>query len=182
MPVTAAQAAINAAIAAAGKPRRKRRPPVDLGEVLAKQLQLAGVITPMREFRFHPIRQWRIDLAWPHIRLAVECEGFSQGGKAGRHQRTEHMHANCEKHCALAVMGWRLMRVTGAQIRTGIALKWIEAALAIDAQGEAFNAIHPLSIVRKKAKPEQWTDAELADLQAQRAAPIRFNRVRGWRG
>lgn len=78
---------------------------------------------------FLPGRKWRIDIAFPMERLAIECEGVAPRGKAGRHQLTQHLHGNCEKHSAIAAAGWRLIRVTGVQIHLGYALRWIEAAL-----------------------------------------------------
>lgn len=109
---------------------RKKRPPVDLAETLHRQLLLAGITGFQREYQFHPTRRWRLDLAATDIRLGVECEGVGARGKPGRHQLTQHLHANTEKHSALAAMGWRLVRVTGRQIQTGHALAWVQAALA----------------------------------------------------
>lgn len=161
------------------RPKRRRR---DLGDILKGQLDLAGCGGFIREHHFHPNRQWRIDLAHPVSKLAIECEGFAAGGKAGRHQLSMHMHANCEKHAALAVMGWRLIRVTGQQIRSGEALRWIEAAIAGKGDASIFNDISPLSRVRKRRKAEQWTPAELERLRNQARPPMQFNRIRARRG
>lgn len=114
-------------LATASRPRRK---PVDLASVLATQLTQVGIKGWVREHHFHPERQWRLDIAFPVAKIGVECEGLAPKGTAGRHQLTQHMHHNTEKHSAIAVAGWRLLRVTGLQIRSGHALKWIEAALA----------------------------------------------------
>jgi very-short-patch-repair endonuclease len=116
---------------------KHRRKSVDLGLVLANQLELTGgpFTGFVREHRFHPTRAWRLDLAWPQIKLGVECEGVGAGGKPGRHQLTQHIHDNCEKHSALAAMGWRLIRVTGRQVRNGTAHRWIEAALIGERDG-----------------------------------------------
>lgn len=111
------------------KASRTPRKPEDLATRLAAQLYLASITGYLREYQFHPARKWRLDLAWPDRKLAVECEGFAARGQAGRHQLTQHMHGNCEKHSALAVAGWRLLRVTGLQIDGGFALRWIIAAL-----------------------------------------------------
>lgn len=116
-------------IEASRTPRRKRQRK-DLATVLAEQLTLAGWRTFVREHHFHRKRQWRIDIAFPDVKLAVECEGVGPKGKPGRHQLTQHLHANTEKHSALAAAGWRLIRATGRQIHSGHALRWIEAALA----------------------------------------------------
>jgi len=96
-------------------------------EVLfAQQLQLAGLPAPEREFKFHSERKWRMDFAWPDISLAVEVEGGIWN--YGRHNRPQGFIADTEKYNAASVMGWTLLRFTGAQIRTGCALKQVQDA------------------------------------------------------
>lgn len=58
----------------------------------------------VREHRFHPVRLWRLDFAWPKARLALELEG------QGRHQRYVGFREDCEKYNALVLSGWRLLR------------------------------------------------------------------------
>lgn len=110
--------------------RLLRRKPKDLAGKLAWQLELSGITGWVREHRFHPSRMWRIDIAFPEIKLAVECEGMGPKGQPGRHQLTQHVHSNTEKHSALAVLGWRLIRVTGRQIDSDHAIRWIAGALS----------------------------------------------------
>ena len=80
----------------------------------------------MPEHRFHPVRKWRLDFAWPDHKLALEVEGgvFIQG----RHSRGAGMVKDMTKYGELAVMGWRLLRVTPKQIRNGEALTLVERA------------------------------------------------------
>jgi hypothetical protein len=42
-----------------------------------------------------PKRLWRLDVAFPVERLAIEVEGFAAGGQAGRHQRVVGFTADC---------------------------------------------------------------------------------------
>lgn len=67
---------------------------------------------PEREVKFHPTRRWRIDYAWPDVRLAVEIEGgvWSNGKKGGRHNRGTGFVKDMEKYNALTELGWRLLR------------------------------------------------------------------------
>lgn len=148
--------------------RKPRRKPVDLATTLANQLHLAGITGYLREHHFHPSRQWRIDIAFPIAKLAVECEGVGAHGQPGRHQLTQHLHANTEKHSALAVMGWRLIRVTGRQIATGHALKWIEAAQAGKNGAEAFDVVGKWNDApRKRIKArKRWTAKDLAAIRS----------------
>lgn len=119
------------AMAYRARPRRRvpRRKPVDYSAMLALQLQADGIVGARREFVFHPTRKWRFDLAFEPQRLAVEIEGFGPGGRAGRHQRAAGFTADCEKYAEAAILGWRLIRVTTAQVRRGEACTWIKRAM-----------------------------------------------------
>ena len=57
------------------------------------------------EYRFHDIRKWRFDLAWPEQKLYVEV----QGGIwiAGKHSRGAAMKNDWEKWNTATCMGWR---------------------------------------------------------------------------
>jgi very-short-patch-repair endonuclease len=91
------------------------------------QCRAVGLPEPVAEFKFHPVRKWRTDWAWPDRKLAVEVEGgvFIHG----RHSRGAGMLKDMEKYNALAAAGWRLIRVTPSQVRSGAALAAVEAAL-----------------------------------------------------
>lgn len=82
-------------------------------------------LTPEREFMFHPTRKWRFDFAWPDIKLAVEVEG----GVNGRHQRIGGFTGDCVKYSEAAVLGWRVIRATTAQVMSGQAIVWVMKAL-----------------------------------------------------
>lgn len=56
-----------------------------------------------REHRFHPVRKWRFDFAWPSLKLAVEIDG------RGRHQTVAGSRADCEKRNEAARLGWRIL-------------------------------------------------------------------------
>jgi very-short-patch-repair endonuclease len=71
--------------------------------------------TPTREYRFHPMRRWRFDLAWPDHQVAVEVEGIVPGG--GRHQRMAGYAADCEKYRAATLAGWAVLRYATPELR-----------------------------------------------------------------
>ena len=106
----------------------------DLEELLAFQLKAAGLRLE-REYRFHPQRQWRFDFASPTKRLAVEVEGvaFKGHGKAahldGRHVRPKGFEEDAAKYAEAAILGWRVLRVTGRMVKRGQALAYVERAL-----------------------------------------------------
>ena len=96
-------------------------------ELLCIQLAQAGIPGVVSEFRFHPKRRWRCDCAIPDRKLAVEIEGGIWTN--GRHTRGSGFVKDLEKYNELAVRGWRLLRVTPKQVKTGDACELVERAL-----------------------------------------------------
>lgn len=97
---------------------------------LETHLKQAGLIGYVRECQFDPPRKWRFDFAWPEQKLAVEIEGGVF--VSGRHSRGAGLTADCEKYAEALCLGWRVLRVTPAQVgmdRAGQALGWIERLL-----------------------------------------------------
>lgn len=64
-----------------------------------------GIPAPEYEFKFHPERKWRFDLAWPKHLLYLECDGgvWVYGG----HNRGVQMKKDWEKRNAATALGWR---------------------------------------------------------------------------
>jgi len=98
-------------------------------DMFAVHLHLAKIDGWVREFKFHPTRKWRSDFCWPEHKLFLEIEGgvFMQG----RHNRGMGFTNDCEKYNEAVLMGWNVLRVTSAQVRSGQALAWVERALKI---------------------------------------------------
>lgn len=94
---------------------------------LHEQIALAKLPTPEREVRFHPVRRFRFDLAWPERKLAVEIDGaiWTQG----RHARGKGIESDAVKYSEAAIAGWRVMRVTTGMVADGSALSLVERAL-----------------------------------------------------
>ena len=82
-------------------------------------------LSPMPEYLFHPKRRWRFDYAFPDKMLAVEIEG----GVNGRHQRIAGFTGDCVKYSEAAILGWRVIRATTAQVMSGQAIEWVRRAL-----------------------------------------------------
>jgi len=101
--------------------------PSALEETLAFQIKAMKLPEPVREFKFHPKRQWRLDFAWPGCKIAVEVEGGAWTG--GRHLRGYGFQADCEKYAMALIAGWRVLRVTGQMVKDGTALDYIEQIL-----------------------------------------------------
>jgi very-short-patch-repair endonuclease len=67
-----------------------------------------GICSPTTEFKFHPDRRWRIDFAFPEVKLAVEIEGGIW--KTSRHTHPSGFMKDIEKYNALTELGWHLLR------------------------------------------------------------------------
>ena len=55
-----------------------------LEATLALHMRAAG-LRPESEFRFHKLRRWRFDFAFPDRKIGIECEGGTWSN--GRHVR-----------------------------------------------------------------------------------------------
>ena len=88
------------------------------------QIKLAGLPRPMPEFRFHPVRRWLADWAWPEHRLIVEIEGgaFSRG----RHVRGKGFLGDMAKYNEMTLLGYSLLRFTPDDVSKGVAVRVIQ--------------------------------------------------------
>jgi very-short-patch-repair endonuclease len=97
-------------------------------DLLLWQLRAAGTCpVPIAEYRFHPTRRWRFDLAWPSSMVAVEVDGGTWSG--GRHTTGRGIEADAQKFSHAAAMGWRVLRFTREMVESGQGLALIEEAL-----------------------------------------------------
>lgn len=53
---------------------------------LVRQFKALGLPEPVREFRFHPDRMWRSDLAYPEKKILIEFDGGGFGRPVVCHQ------------------------------------------------------------------------------------------------
>lgn len=100
---------------------------VELTEAMLFLIHATKLPQPVREHRFHSTRDWRLDLAWPDLKIAVECEGGIF--KRGRHTRGDGFERDCEKYNEALLCGWLVLRVTEHQIEDGRALAWLTKIL-----------------------------------------------------
>lgn len=104
-----------------------KKPISQLEELFAFQISGRGLPTPTREFVFYPSRKFRFDFAWPSHLLALEVEGGAWS--SGRHTTGKGFSLDCEKYSLAALLGWRVLRATGEQVKSGQAIAWLEAAI-----------------------------------------------------
>lgn len=128
--------------------------PSSLEQRLLGQVRQAGLPEPCVEYRFHPERRWRFDMAWPELHLAVEIEGgifgravrcqncgsivrqrshkgFAIVYSGGRHNRGQGYERDLEKYNQAVMLGWRLLRFSKTMIETGQAIESLKCALSI---------------------------------------------------
>lgn len=111
---------------------KRRRRKEGVKENFLMQIEMSGLLEPVAEYKFHPVRRWRIDYAVPDRRLAFECEGGVWIPGGGRHNRPAGFLKDIEKYNSLSLLGWRLFRFTPQMIRNGEALEIYELAINAD--------------------------------------------------
>lgn len=84
------------------------------------------------EYRFHEKRLWRFDLAWPALKVSVECDGMVWQAGGGRH----NTDADREKINTASSLGWTVLRFSGNQIKSDPmgCLKLIEDVLKMKSE------------------------------------------------
>lgn len=116
------------------------------------QLQSVG-LSAQREFRFHPVRMWRLDFAFVGDKIGIEIDGggfgrvvicdkchvpvmrtLKEGRKVavregGRHNTGAGMEADAEKNNAAIALGWRVLHFTSKHIRDKSAIALVESLM-----------------------------------------------------
>lgn len=116
-----------------GGAKRSKIPKPDWCPGFLVQLAALGVFNefgePKVEHHFHPRRAWRLDVAWPApLSLAVEIEGGTW--IRGRHVQASGFEEDARKYAEAMLLGWRVLRVTPAQIARGDAALYTAQILA----------------------------------------------------
>jgi len=121
---------------------KKEKEQPDYEEILAASLKAVKISGWTRQYEFCKARKWTSDFCWENERLLVEVEGGLRmnvrkkdgtiaKNTAGRHNSKEGFTKDCIKYNEAVILGWRLLRVTGDQVKSGQALIWIERALGL---------------------------------------------------
>jgi very-short-patch-repair endonuclease len=129
----------------ATKARAKRRPETALELALHLHMRALRLPEPEWGYRWHPVRRWRADAAWPERRLLLEVEGGvtpfrdKRTGelRQGRHTSILGYEGDCLKYSEAAICGWRLIRVTRRMVDDGRAVALVERALRATTEGAA---------------------------------------------
>lgn len=97
-------------------------------EQLVLLMEDAGWVVPVREYRFHPVRKWRIDLYLKEFNVGIECQGGVH--RQGRHTRGKGYTDDCRKLNEAQLLGITLLWVTPEMIENGEALDFISRAIS----------------------------------------------------
>ena len=108
---------------------RKPKPLTPQQMVIVQIVTALGMPVPVFEHRFHPVREWSMDVAWPDARIFLEIEGGVWTG--GRHTRGKGFLGDIEKYNAAAVLGWRLLRCTPEQLADGSIFGQVKEAMGL---------------------------------------------------
>jgi hypothetical protein len=90
----------------ATKPPQPKPKPLQLME----QALTAAGITFETEYRFHPERKFRFDIAIPHLMTAIEYEGLMS--KKSRHTTVTGYSKDASKYNLAQQLGWKVYRYT----------------------------------------------------------------------
>jgi len=93
--------------------RSKVTTPDVLG-LLVRQMEREGLPLAVREHRFHEVRRWRFDLAYPDLKIAFEYEGGIHS--YGAHSRGKGFAKDVEKYNTAGMLGWRVFRIHGDMV------------------------------------------------------------------
>lgn len=96
-----------------------------LEKLFAEQIMAAGLPQPVREHEAVPGRKFRSDFSYPDLKIALEVDG-GIWLKKSRHATGTGITSDCEKMNWMTSLGWRHLRVTAAQIKSGEAIKWLQ--------------------------------------------------------
>jgi very-short-patch-repair endonuclease len=105
---------------------KKRKKPQDAADyfVRAWQLRPLAGVEMETEYRFHPARRWRFDIAFPALKLAVEIDGRGTGGHMGGHHSVVSARRDAEKRNEAVRLGWRILAWPATD--KGQCNRWVE--------------------------------------------------------
>jgi len=97
------------------KKPKKAHPQIASLKIYLTTLQVEYV----EEYRFHPSRQWRLDLAIPSLKIGIEYQGHGStgGGHIGGHASIKGMTNDCEKLNQAGILGWTILKFTALYFR-----------------------------------------------------------------
>lgn len=90
-------------------------------------LDVSDLPRPVRELKFHSVKGWKFDFAWPDLMIALEVEGGIFIG--GRHSGGVGMLQDFSKYNEAAIAGWRIVKVVPKELNTRATLQMLRRIL-----------------------------------------------------
>ncbi len=107
-----------------------------------QRIKLMKFPEPVCEYRFHDVRNWRLDFYWPDFKLAVEIDGGTRnhgqivkvGPRAGQKAVSGHLtpdgfQKDCEKQNSAVIAGISILRADSDMVTKGMIYQHLESAL-----------------------------------------------------
>jgi hypothetical protein len=107
--------------------RTRINPLSSLEEEFYITVRAVNLPAAVREYKFHPKRNWRFDFAWPQWKVAAELQGGL--GMGGRHTRGASLVLEYDKLNEAQVLGWKVFLFAWAHIENLDILRLLEAVL-----------------------------------------------------
>jgi very-short-patch-repair endonuclease len=103
------------------KPPRERS---QLEVRFEQQIAAHGLPAPVTEYFHITGRDFRLDFAWPALRIGVEVQG-------GAHRVKARAAADIEKRALSLLAGWRVIEVDGAAVRDERGIQWLKQLMGV---------------------------------------------------
>ncbi len=87
-----------------------------------------GLPIPLTEYKWHPVRKFRADFAWPEHKLIMEVEGGLW--IKGKHGRGSGIVKDIEKQNEATAHGWMVLRCQPKELYLASTINYIKAAIA----------------------------------------------------
>lgn len=94
----------------------------ELERRFAQQIRAAGLPEPEVEYYHLAGRDFRLDFAWPHVKVGVEIQGMAHRIKA-------KFNADIEKRALAMLAGWRVLELNGDSVRQETGIAWLTVLL-----------------------------------------------------
>ncbi len=119
-------------LAVKSKAKEPTRTQLDIKKAYQKlhariQRNLIGLPGYETEVKFHDTRKWRMDYAWPDLKIALEVHGGHHSN--GRHTRGIGFANDREKMNEAQLLGWLVIEVTTDNIPE--MRGWLERAISL---------------------------------------------------
>ena len=106
------------------RPVKPKGGPNRLEVAFLAQIKAAGLPLPCAQYHHIPNREFRLDFAYPEIRLGIECQG-------GVHRLKDKHARDIEKRALGLLHGWIVLEVDSVSVDSGMAVSWLKTLMGM---------------------------------------------------